>query len=104
MTRHAAVVKLRPAKEAEYRELHDTVWPVVLERLRLSNIRNYSIFLHDGVLFSYFEYVGGDYEADMAAIAADPGTQRWWELTEPCQEPFGCGEWWTPIEELFHAD
>ena len=32
-------------------------------------------------------YVGDDYAADMAAMAADPETQRWWEITNPMQEP-----------------
>ena len=50
----------------------------MLEQIRRSNIRNYTIFLRDGVLFSYFEYIGTDYEADMAAMAADDQTQRWW--------------------------
>ena len=36
-------------------------------------------------LFSYFEYVGGDFEGDMAKIAADPKTQEWWALCKPCQ-------------------
>ena len=37
------------------------------------NIRNYSIYYRDGYLFSYYEYVGDDYEADMAKMAARPG-------------------------------
>lgn len=107
MTRHAAALRLRDGKEAEYRELHRAVWPEVTARLRESNVRNFSIFLRDGMLFSYYEYTGSDYEADMAAIAADPDTQRWWELTEPCQVPVATaadGELWAPLDELFHAD
>ena len=107
MTRYAAVIRLRPEKEAEYRELHAAVWPAVLDRIRDSNIRNYSIFLRDGQLFSYYEYVGQDHEADMAAMAADPATQDWWRLTDPCQQPVETavpGEGWAPMTEVFHVD
>ena len=83
MTRYGQVIGLNPEKVAEYKELHAAVWPDVLKRLRDSNIRNYSIFLRqldDGqyYLFSYLEYVGSDFAADMAKIAADTTTQRWW--------------------------
>ena len=37
-------------------------------------------------LFGYFEYHGEDFAADIAAIAADEDTRRWWTLTDPCQE------------------
>jgi L-rhamnose mutarotase len=105
--RRGSVIRLRPEKEAEYRRLHAEVWPAVLDHIRRSNIRNYSIFLRDGVLFAYFEYVGEDFDADMAAMAADPRSQEWWTFTNPCQQPVDTaadGEWWAPAEELFHCD
>jgi L-rhamnose mutarotase len=83
------------------------VWPGVLAALKAAHVRSYSIFLRDGVLFSYLEYTGSDYATDMAAIAADPTTRRWWELTDPCQRPVESaaeGEWWAPAEEVFHLD
>lgn len=107
MQRHAAVIRLREEHAEEYLRLHRAVWPEVLDRLRESNMRNFSIFLRDGLLFSYLEYVGDDYEADTAAIAADPETKRWWTFTDPCQEPVESaaeGEWWAPMEEVFHTD
>jgi len=105
--RYGSVVRLRPEKEAEYRELHTAVWPEVLRQIAASHIRNYTIFLRDGVLFSYFEYAGSDYEADMAAMATDPVTRRWWTFTDPCQQPVDTaapGELWAPMEEVFHVD
>ncbi len=107
MQRIASVIRLRPEKEAEYRELHESVWPSVLAMLRAANVTNYSIFLRDGLLFSYLEYTGDDYAADMARIAAEPETRRWWTLTDPCQQPLDTAaeaEWWAPAEEVFHAD
>ncbi|MFJ5266586.1 L-rhamnose mutarotase [Streptomyces sp. NPDC088387] len=107
MKRYAAVIRLRPEKEAEYRELHAEAWPAVLAALKRARIANYSIFLRDGLLFSYLEYLGDDYAADTAAIAADPVTQQWWALTDPCQQPLDSvaeGEWWADAEEVFHLD
>lgn len=105
--RYGSVVGVRPEAEAEYRRLHAAVWPDVLARLHASNIRNYTIFLRDGLLFSYLEYIGDDFEADMAAVAADPVTQMWWTRTDPCQQPVATaqpGELWAPLEEVFHVD
>jgi L-rhamnose mutarotase len=105
--RFAAVLRLRPEKEAEYRALHADAWPGVLDALRAAHVGNYSIFLRDGLLFSYLEYTGEDYETDMARIAADETTRRWWALTDPCQQPLATaasGQWWAPAEELFHLD
>jgi L-rhamnose mutarotase len=107
MRRCGSVIRLLPEREEEYRRLHAAVWPDVLRRIRDSNIRNYSIFLRDGWLFGYYEYVGVDYEADMAAMAADPVMREWWQLTDPCQsrlDTAAVGEQWAPMGEVFHVD
>jgi L-rhamnose mutarotase len=105
--RIAAVINLHPEHEVEYRPLHRNVWPGVLATLRRVGVRNYSIFLRDGLLFSYLEYTGDDWAAAQAEIAADPDTQRWWQLTDPTQQPLPSaaeGEWWAPADEVFHLD
>jgi L-rhamnose mutarotase len=107
MKRYGQVVKLRAEHRDEYVRRHAEVWSGVLKRIRQSNIRNYSIFLRDGVLFAYFEYVGSDFAADMRAMAADPETQRWWSIMEPMQEKWptaGAEEWWSNMTEVFHCD
>ena len=107
MQRYGSVIKVRPEKEEEYRRLHAAPWPGVLAMIRECNIRNYSIYLKDGYLFSYFEYVGTDFAADMARMAKDPTTREWWTHTDPCQEPLESrkpGEWWAAMEEVFHSD
>ncbi len=106
MKRYGSVIKVRPEKEEEYRRLHAEPWPGVLDMIRKCNIRNYSIYLKDGYLFSYFEYVGDDFAADMARMAEDPVTREWWTHTDPCQEPLESrkpGEWWASMEEVFHC-
>ncbi|RPJ52615.1 MAG: L-rhamnose mutarotase, partial [Acidobacteria bacterium] len=95
-----SIIGLRPESEVQYRALHRHVFPGVLERISRSNIRNYSIFLRDGVLFSHLEYVGADHARDMAAIAADPVTREWWSLTDPLQVPLEerePGAWWATM-------
>ncbi|HBX69709.1 MAG TPA: L-rhamnose mutarotase [Chloroflexi bacterium] len=107
MERYGTVIKVKPEKLAEYKKLHAAVWPAVLDMIQKCHIRNYSIYLRDGYLFSYFEYLGDDFAADMAKMAADPTTQAWWQLTDPCQEPLESrqeGEWWARMEEVFHVD
>ena len=111
MKRYGMVTKVLPGKLDEYRRLHADVWPGVLEMIEQSNIHNYSIFtarLPDGhdYLFSYFEYVGDDFDADMAKMAADEETGRWWAVCKPLLTPVVAlppGEVWTPLEEVFHT-
>jgi L-rhamnose mutarotase len=112
MKRYGMVIGLQPDMIEEYKKLHAAAWPDVLKMIRQCNIRNYSIFLRrleDGqfYLFSYFEYTGQDFAADMATMAADPTTQRWWSFCKPCQKPLsdrGPEEWWTMMEEVFHCE
>lgn len=109
MKRYGSVIGLRPEQMAEYKRLHAAVWPDILAQIQRSNIRNYSIFLREpeNLMFAYFEYVGTDYEADMALMAADPRTQEWWALCMPMQKPLDTraeGEWWASTEEVFHMD
>jgi L-rhamnose mutarotase len=61
--RFASVIRLRPEHESEYRDLHANAWPGVLSALKRAHVQNYSIFLRDGLLFSYLEYTGDDYAA-----------------------------------------
>ena len=107
MKRYASLIGLRPETLDEYKKYHAAVWPEVLATIQKCNIRNYSIFLKDGLLFGYFEYHGTDYEADMAKMAVDPKTQQWWKIMMPMQSPLesrGLGEWWASMEEVFHLD
>ncbi len=109
MERMAMVIGIKPEKIPEYKELHANCWPEILDRISRSNIRNYSIYLREpeNLLFGYWEYHGTDFEADAAKIAADPKTQEWWKLTDPCQEGLESradGEWWAMMEEVFHHD
>jgi L-rhamnose mutarotase len=107
MERYGRVVHLLPDKLEEYKQLHVSVWPSVLQTIRACNIRNYSIFYRDGYLFSYFEHAGADFQADMAKMLEDKPTRQFGALCEPMQKPLATaakGELWTFMEEVFHCE
>lgn len=107
MKRYGSIIKVKLDKLEEYKKLHANVWEGVLKTIKDCNIKNYSIFYRDGLLFSYFEYIGEDFDKDMQKMKEDPITQEWWKLTNPCQEPIETAkenEWWAKMEEVFHCD
>lgn len=79
---------LKPDKELDYRFLHQTNWPGIVDGMIASNYRNWTTFLVDLgdklYLFTYFEYIGEDIDADNKVMASDAVTNRWWQFTEPC--------------------
>jgi L-rhamnose mutarotase len=110
--RFGMVIGIKPEKIEYYKKLHAAAWPGVLAKIGECHIRNYSIYFREVekgqyLLFSYFEYTGADFEADMARMAADPTTREWWKETDPCQSPIptrGEKEFWSRMEEVFHLD
>jgi L-rhamnose mutarotase len=102
--RIGSVIEVKPDQIAEYERIHAEVWPGVLATLKRANVSKFSIFRFENLLFSYMEYTGKDYEADMALISADPVTQDWWKVTAPMQNPVPQkkeNEWWHQIPEVF---
>jgi len=107
MKRFGQVIGVKGEALEEYKKYHAAVWPEILRMISDCNIKNYTIFYKDGLLFAYFEYVGTDFEADMQKMADDPKTQEWWELMKPMQQPLETrkeGEWWADMDEVFHLD
>jgi L-rhamnose mutarotase len=107
MKRYGQIMRVKPENFEAYKAYHAAVWPDVLKMITACNIRNYSIFHRDGLLFAYFEYTGEDFDADMAKMASDQATQQWWAIMEPMQQPVENrreGEWWAHMEEVFHLD
>jgi L-rhamnose mutarotase len=110
--RYGAVIGVKPEKLEYYKKLHADPWPSVNKAVKQANIRNYSIYLtqfDDGrwYLFGYFEYTGGDFEADMKKLAGNDEVKRWWKETDPCQIGLKSrkeGEWWKSMEEVYHLD
>ncbi len=110
--RFASITGLKSEKLDYYKMLHANAWPAVLKKIKDCNIQNYSIYLkkvqNSYFLFSYFEYVGTDFKADMKKMADDTTTQRWWKETDPCQQPLpeaaAKKQIWTSMEEVFHTN
>jgi len=107
MKRFGSMIKIQPEGLEEYKKWHANPLPGVCEMIKECNLQNYSIFQRGDYMFSYYEYVGDDYEADMAKMAADPTTQKWWDIVKPLMQPLPDkkeGEFWSDMEEIFYLD
>jgi len=107
--RLAWVTGLRPEKAAYYEKLHANPMPGVNAMIKACHLQNVSVhkFEISGNLYLFFygEYTGDNFEADMAKMAADPATQRWWKETDPCQLPLpaaaAAGRIWADTKEVY---
>ena len=84
-----------------YAKWHANPMPGVNEMIKECHLKNYSIYSLGDYLFSYYEYDGDDFEADMAKMAADPHTQAW--LMQPLEDRKE-GEFWSGMKEIYHLD
>jgi L-rhamnose mutarotase len=50
--RFGQVIRVKPESTDAYERLHAEPWPRVLAAIADANIRNYSIYRHDDVLFA----------------------------------------------------
>ncbi|KAJ9446721.1 L-rhamnose mutarotase [Diplonema papillatum] len=113
--RFGGLIKLKKDMYDQYTQLHDTTWVEVLETMYNANMRNFQVYLHEETMqmFSHWEYVGSDLDADMKKVSDSPIIRFWWSYCEPCQEPLhwsgpppsqgGKGEWWAPLKPLNHC-
>lgn len=108
MRRRALLIRLRPERRQEYIEKHREVWPEVVAALKAAGHHNYSVFLRDDLLFSYFEYDPDvDIDARRRAMRASPVLEPWLSLMNACQQPLanaGPNEWWASMDEIYHLD
>ena len=105
MRRFGQMIKIKPDGLEAYKKWHANPLPGVNEIIKECNIRNYSIYSRGDYLFAYMEYVGEDYEGDMAKMAASPITQQWWDLVKPLMQPLDDrkeGEFWSDMEEIYY--
>ena len=100
------VIKLKPEVLTEYKRLHADSYSGVRDLLTKYNMRNFNIFLHqldDGnwYEFGYYEYVGDDYEADMAALDKEPRNIEWLKVCDPMQIPLKGETSWAIMERVY---
>src|SRR4051812_12389327 len=100
------VLHVRPDRLDEYRAGHAAVWPGMLDALRETGWRNYSLFLRgDGLLIGYLET--HDLAAALAGMEARDVNARWQSEMAPFFElPDGSrpDTGFVRLDEIFHLD
>lgn len=105
--RFGQIIKVKPEGREQYIKYHANPLPEVNRMIKECHLRNYSIFIRGDLMFTYFEYTGDDYAADMAKMAADPATQYWWDLVKPLMQPLEDrqkGDYWSDMQEIFYLE
>lgn len=92
-----------------YRRFHREVWPEVQQSLKQCGVRRMDIFLLGRRLVMVVEMKDGtEYsEAFKSHAVSSPRVIEWERLMKSLQEPAsgaGEGEWWAPMEPVFHLD
>lgn len=76
MERVCFLLRVRPDRLEEYRARHREVWPEMLDSLRRTGWRNYSLFLaEDGLLVGYLET--DDFQRALDGMDATEVNARW---------------------------
>ena len=91
----------------KYIEYHNNVPKEIRELIRECNIRNYRIFYRNGLLFSYYDYIGENYEEDMRKMAENADNQKWWDLVKPIMSPLADrkkDEFWADMDLIFEQE
>ncbi len=100
------LLKVREEMLEEYKRRHANVWPEMLDALRETGWRNYSIFLKpDGLLVGYLE--ADDFEKCTAGMKDHPVNARWQAEMAPFFESISGGtadDNMAPLQEVFHLD
>lgn len=103
MTERAAfVLRVRPDRIDDYLAAHRAVWPEMLDALRASGIRNYTIFRDGTNVFGYFE--ADDVEASAAYMAAQEVNARWQDAMAELLEERVADEGPSTLEAIFRLD
>ena len=105
MERVCFLLRVRPDRLDAYRARHRDVWPEMLDALRETGWRNYSLFLRDdGLLVGYLECE--DFEAARAAMEERDVNARWQAEMAPFFEDLDGrpDEGMHTLDEVFHLD
>ena len=104
MERICFLLKVKPERLQEYEARHKTVWPEMLEALRQTGWRNYSLFLRpDGLLVGYLET--DDFSEAVRKMQTYPVNAHWQqEMAEFFEGSEGdhADERMAPLKEVFH--
>ena len=96
--------ELKPEKVQDYIKLHENPWPELMEVLDKHHIHNYSISMLGNKVFTFYEYTGKDYKADMADLDESPVMHRWWVYSKPCFLHHEEGKYYDDLTEVFYKE
>ena len=106
MNRVGFYLQVKADRLEEYKARHREVWPDMLDALRETGWRNYSLFLReDGLLFGYVEL--DDLDAAVETMSKREVNARWQADMAPFFEQLGDNrpdEGFIRLEEVFHLD
>lgn len=94
---------LKPEKVQDYIKLHAEPWPELLQLIADCHIHNYSIAIRGTELYTYYEYIGEDYEEDMAVMDSSLVMQKWWKYSKPCFLHHEKGIYYDDMQEIFYT-
>ena len=77
MEKVAFKMKLKPGYVEEYRSRHDAIWPKLVDLLRVSGIRDYSIYLDEETL-TLFGVLWRTSDHRMNGLPQTEVMQEWW--------------------------
>ena len=107
MKRVAFLLKVKKEKIAEYKQIHQSVWPELLEALRRNGWHNYSLFMQDdGRLFGYFE-TPESFAVALDGMANEEINEKWQAFMAPFFESTDgdhADKMMVALEEVFHLD
>ncbi|MBE6739801.1 MAG: L-rhamnose mutarotase [Ruminococcaceae bacterium] len=104
MKRIGTLTKVKDGMMDAYKKIHDEIWDDVVEASHSCGTRNFTIFSIGDYLFSYCEYVGEDYEADMKRKAELEAIKKWKEATGAMLTPVDDEQAAIILKEIFHHD
>ena len=106
MGRTAFVLRVKKDRLEEYKARHSAVWPEMLDALRATGWKNYSLFVRaDGLLVGYVEL--DDFDSARAAMAELEVNEKWQsEMKYFFDDIGGTGpdEAMAGLEEIFHLE
>jgi len=106
MERVCFLLKVKGDRLEEYKHRHEAVWPEMLQALRETGWRNYSLFLRDdGLLVGYFETP--DYAKALEGMAGREVNERWQREMAGFFENLGGrrpDEGFLRLQEVFHLE
>ncbi|MBI2190871.1 MAG: L-rhamnose mutarotase [Planctomycetes bacterium] len=106
MERVCFLLKVKKDRIADYKKIHQNVWPDLLQALRETGWHNYSIFLRDdGLLVGYFETPS--FQKALAGMKKREVNTRWQVMMAPYFEGIEgqrADEGLLRLEEVFRLD